>query len=465
MAERLVQELRAPYLIADQPVVVTSSIGIASARDAVAGAADLVRNADVAMYMAKANGKSGFAIFDPGMHEAIRERHELSVELQRAVDLDQLRLVYQPIIDLATGRFAGVEALVRWHHPERGLIMPGRFIEIAEENGAILPIGRWVLREACSRGRAAGCARAWPRLDVRRRQRVGPRGPAARASSTASATRFARPASSRRTSSSRSPRPPCCGRRRRRSPRSTSCARSASGPSSTTSGPATSRSATCASSRSTSSRSPASSSRTPTPIRSRRRWPGRSSPWAARSTSRRSPRGSRPAEQAASMRALGCTYGQGYFFSYPLSEHRRRRGLRQDRLAEADPPRSRPRPVAAASAQARTRPARLTVARTSPAGLTRPGRAAPRPAPTRRRAARTAPAAGPQRRGARPAARASARPASAAAPPSACIRCNPSPEPLRSMKAPSAVRRPVLDVMASDAKIERTPDAGPANDL
>ena len=68
----------------------TASVGIASARDAVAGAADLVRNADVAMYMAKANGKSGFAIFDPGMHEAMRERHELSVELQRAVDLDQL---------------------------------------------------------------------------------------------------------------------------------------------------------------------------------------------------------------------------------------------------------------------------------------------------------------------------------------------------------------------------------------
>ena len=150
MAERLVQELRAPYVIADRPVVVTSSIGIASARDAVAGATDLVRNADVAMYMAKANGKSGFAIFDPGMHVAIRERNELSVELKRAVELNQLRLVYQPIIEMATGRYAGVEALVRWLHPERGLIAPGRFIEIAEENGSILSIGHWVLRETCS---------------------------------------------------------------------------------------------------------------------------------------------------------------------------------------------------------------------------------------------------------------------------------------------------------------------------
>jgi diguanylate cyclase (GGDEF)-like protein len=149
MAERLVTELRKPYQLGDKQVVVTSSVGIASARDVVENASDLVRNADVAMYMAKANGKSGFAVFDPAMHETIRERHELSAELGQAADSDQLRLVYQPIVDLATGRSVGVEALVRWHHPERGLLMPGRFIEIAEETGAILPIGRWVLREAC----------------------------------------------------------------------------------------------------------------------------------------------------------------------------------------------------------------------------------------------------------------------------------------------------------------------------
>ena len=149
MAGRLVYELRAPYVFGDKHVVVTASVGIASARDAVSGAADLVRNADVAMYMAKANGKSGFAIFDPGMHEAMRERHELSVDLQRAVDLDQLGLLYQPIVDLASGGLVGVEGLVRWTHPTHGLIMPDRFIEIAEETGSILPIGRWVLRAAC----------------------------------------------------------------------------------------------------------------------------------------------------------------------------------------------------------------------------------------------------------------------------------------------------------------------------
>jgi diguanylate cyclase (GGDEF)-like protein len=159
MAERLTRELRAPYLLGEQHVTVTASIGIASARDTTESADDVVRNADVAMYMAKANGKAGFAVFDPGMHAAIRERHEMGVQLQRAVELGQLRLTYQPIVDLAEGGLVGIEALVRWQHPERGLVSPGEFIEIAEENGAILPIGRWVLREACRE------AASWSSID------------------------------------------------------------------------------------------------------------------------------------------------------------------------------------------------------------------------------------------------------------------------------------------------------------
>jgi len=159
MAERLTRELRAPYLIGENPVSVTASIGIASARDTSESAADVVRNADVAMYMAKANGKAGFAVFDPGMHAAIRERHEMGVQLQRAVELGQLRLAYQPIVDLADGGLVGIEALVRWQHPERGLVSPSDFIEIAEENGAILPIGRWILREACRE------AMSWSAID------------------------------------------------------------------------------------------------------------------------------------------------------------------------------------------------------------------------------------------------------------------------------------------------------------
>ena len=149
MADRLTRELRVPYVINGHTISVTASIGIASARDGTDTAEEVVRNADVAMYMAKANGKAGFAVFDPGMHAAMRDRHELGAQLQHAVELGQLRLVYQPIVDLRDGSLAGVEALVRWQHPERGLVTPGEFIEIAEENGAILPIGKWVLREAC----------------------------------------------------------------------------------------------------------------------------------------------------------------------------------------------------------------------------------------------------------------------------------------------------------------------------
>jgi diguanylate cyclase (GGDEF)-like protein len=149
MAERLTRELRAPYVLGEQHVTVSASIGIASARETTENAEDVVRNADVAMYMAKANGKAGYAVFDPGMHAAIRERHEMGVQLQRAVELGQLRLTYQPIVDLTEGGLVGIEALVRWQHPERGLVSPAEFIEIAEENGAILPIGRWILGEAC----------------------------------------------------------------------------------------------------------------------------------------------------------------------------------------------------------------------------------------------------------------------------------------------------------------------------
>jgi diguanylate cyclase (GGDEF)-like protein len=149
MAERLVRDLREPYKIGNDAVTVTASIGIASGREAAESASDVVHNADVAMYMAKANGKAGFAMFDPGMHAAIRERHELGADLQGAVELGQLRLAYQPLVELASERLVGVEALVRWEHPDRGMVLPGEFIEIAEENGTILPIGRWVLREAC----------------------------------------------------------------------------------------------------------------------------------------------------------------------------------------------------------------------------------------------------------------------------------------------------------------------------
>ncbi|MFI5292463.1 MAG: putative bifunctional diguanylate cyclase/phosphodiesterase, partial [Candidatus Limnocylindrales bacterium] len=148
MADRIARELKSPFVIDAASVSISASIGIAGADESTT-AAELMRNADVAMYMVKAGAKGGVAAFDAGMPTEIRERRELATELQQAVDLDQLELRYQPIVNLATNTMAGVEALVRWRHPDRGLVAPGEFIQIAEEHGSILPIGRWVLREAC----------------------------------------------------------------------------------------------------------------------------------------------------------------------------------------------------------------------------------------------------------------------------------------------------------------------------
>ena len=109
----------------------------------------LLKNADLALYRAKAQGRDRFRLFEPAMDEEAQARRRLERELRQALQRGEFVLHYQPQLELATGRFAGVEALVRWHHPERGLVPPGAFIPAAEASGLIRPLGAWVLREAC----------------------------------------------------------------------------------------------------------------------------------------------------------------------------------------------------------------------------------------------------------------------------------------------------------------------------
>jgi diguanylate cyclase (GGDEF)-like protein len=148
-AQRLLDALEAPFELRDREFYVSVSIGIATGKD---DAETLLRDADLAMYRAKSRGKGRYAVFEPGMHTAIVERLELEVDLKRALEREELAVVYQPIFSLVSGSVTGVEALVRWHHPTRGIVMPESFIPLAEESGMIGELGRWVLRKACHQG-------------------------------------------------------------------------------------------------------------------------------------------------------------------------------------------------------------------------------------------------------------------------------------------------------------------------
>ena len=149
VAERLQSALAQPYTLDGHEVISTASIGIVISDGNYERPDDILRDADTAMYQAKSSGKACNVVFDEHMHSEVIQRLNLEKELRRATDQNQFELNYQPIVSLETAQLHGFEALIRWNHPERGVVSPLQFIGLAEELGLILPIGDWVMREAC----------------------------------------------------------------------------------------------------------------------------------------------------------------------------------------------------------------------------------------------------------------------------------------------------------------------------
>jgi predicted signal transduction protein with EAL and GGDEF domain len=150
IADRVTSALRPPFKIDDREIYVTASVGIAVPSSIAHAPDQLLQDADQAMYRAKRRGGGRFDVFSAVLRNRAVHQLNTEIELRHAVDRDELRLVYQPIIDLTENRVSGVEALLRWQHPTRGLVAPSDFLPVAESSSLIVSIGTWVLEEACA---------------------------------------------------------------------------------------------------------------------------------------------------------------------------------------------------------------------------------------------------------------------------------------------------------------------------
>jgi len=149
VALNVIQSLAEPFILQGREVGVTAAIGITVYPDDNSEAAVLLKNADIAMYQAKESGRNEFRFFTEHMHEELIERHKLEQDIQSALHLKQFALVYQPKVDMQTHRLTGMEALIRWNCPERGLVRPAEFIRTAEDSGYIVPLGYWIIGDVC----------------------------------------------------------------------------------------------------------------------------------------------------------------------------------------------------------------------------------------------------------------------------------------------------------------------------
>lgn len=149
VADRIQQELSLPFRLGNHEIFTTASIGIALSSEEYGRSDDLLRDADIAMYRAKAQGRARYQVFDSGMHAIAVLQLKMENDLRRALERKEFLAFYQPTVSLKTGKVTGFEALIRWQHPERGLVLPEEFIPLSEETGLIIPMGLWILRESC----------------------------------------------------------------------------------------------------------------------------------------------------------------------------------------------------------------------------------------------------------------------------------------------------------------------------